>query len=351
MKRLALAAATLGLAAGAAHAGSIQRDSDRSQILFEEGKNYLEFSTVSFTGNISGVGTGPFTGLSSGNIFEPYTSYALGYKREINETLTFAIVANNPVGADVSYPIALYPFAGSNAEISSLNVTAYLKYQINENVSVYGGLRVQRLDGSVVLPPAAYSLNVSPDYKLGYVLGGAYEIPDIALRVALTYESKIEHEFRDNTGAPFDVEIPQAVTLHARTGISPTMLVFGSVRWQEWSKFSVDPPDFTFSTLPIAFGADNFWTYELGLGKKFSENWSGAATIGYETSADVPVGNLEGKDGYTSYGLSVKYSAEAYDVTVGVKYFDLGSTNTTTINSRFSGNHALALGARIGWRF
>lgn len=364
MKKFAMAAASLGLAAGAAHAGSIQRDTDRSQILFEEGKNYLEFSVVNFSGEISGTGTGaviPFlAGSQSGNIFNNYQSYGLAYKFDYNEKLTFAIVANNPVGADVAYPVSPYIFSGSTAEISSLAVTGYAKYQFNENISAYAGVRVQQLDGSVNLSSSlagTYALNVSPDYAYGYVLGAAYEIPDIAMRVALTYESKVDHEFRDNNGASFDVEIPQAVTLHAKTGISPTMLVFGSVRWQEWSQFEVAPPDFSTPSalnpqgLPIAFGTDDFWTYEIGLGRKFNENWSGAATLGYETDGGVPVGNLEGKDGYVSYGLSAKYSTEAYDISVGVKYFDLGSATTTTIASDFSGNYALGVGAKIGWRF
>lgn len=361
MNKIGTVAAALGLAAGAAQAGSIQRDTDRSQILFEDGKNYLEFSVVSFTGEISGVGTNavfPLGGLESGNIFNSYQSYGLGYKYEFNEKLTFAVVANNPVGADVAYPLVPYPFAGSTAEITSLAVTGYVKYQFNENFSAYGGLRIQRLDGAVNLQSllGAYSLDVSTDYGFGYVLGAAYEIPDIAMRVALTYESKVEHDFVDNTGAPFDVEIPQAVTLHGRTGISPTMLVFGSIRWQEWSQFEVAPPDFLTdpanpSGLPIAFGTDDFWTYEVGLGRKFSENWSAAATIGYETDGDVPVGNLEGKDGYVSYGLSAKYSTEAYDISFGVKYFDLGDATTTTIASDFSNNHVLGVGVRIGWRF
>ncbi|MEM6579283.1 MAG: hypothetical protein AAF678_12405, partial [Pseudomonadota bacterium] len=193
MKNFAMAATTLGLAAGAAHAGSIQRDTDRSQILFEEGKNYLEFTVVNFSGEISGVGTNavfPLGGLQSGNIFNSYQSYGLSYKHEYNEKLTFAVVANNPVGADVSYPIQLYPFAGSTAEISSIAVTGFAKYQFNENVSAYAGVRMQQLDGDVNLQSllGAYALNVSPDYGFGYVLGAAYEIPRIAMRVALTYD-------------------------------------------------------------------------------------------------------------------------------------------------------------------
>lgn len=361
MNKFLYVTAAIGLAAGTAQAGSIQRDGDRSQILFEEGKNYLQFSVVNVSPDVSGVGTNavlPLAGLQSGNIQETYQSYSFGYKRDLNEQLTFAIVTKNPVGADVSYPIRPYPFSSASAEIESLAVTGYLKYQMNDRVSVYGGLRLQSLNGKVNLPASPpftsrYTLTVDKDYKVGYVLGSAYEIPEIAMRLALTYESKIEHDFRDNTGTKFDVEIPQAVTLHAQTGIAADTLLFGSARWQEWSKFQVAPSDFTGvrSPLPIAFGTGDTWTYELGIGRKFSENWSGALTLGHEAGNDKPVGNLEGRDGFTSYGVAVEYSTESYDVTFGVKYIDLGSATTTTIGSNFSGNDAVAMGMQVGYRF
>jgi len=355
-------AAAITLSAGAAEAGSIQRDGDRSQILFEDGENYLEFSVVNVAPDVSGVGTNavlPLAGLQSGNILETYQSYGLGYKREINDKLTFAIVANNPVGADVRYPAAVYPFTGSVATIESVAVTGYLKYQVNDRVSVYGGPRVQALEGSVSLSftgLGTYALTTDADYSQGYVLGAAYEIPKMALRVALTYDSKIEHSFRDNAGVPFEVEIPQAVTLHARSGVAANTIVFGSARWQEWSEFQVAPADFltnpvNVSGLPIAFGSGDYWTYELGVGRRFSASWSGAVTLGYEPDVGKPVGNLEGRDGFTSYGVSAKYSTKAYDVTMGVKYVDVGKATTTTIGSNFSGNDALAAGLKIGWRW
>lgn len=359
MKKFTLAAAAVCLAAGSAHAASIQRHGDRSQILFEEGERYFEFSVTNVSPNISGTGTGPFAGAQSGNMVRSYQAYQFGYKQDINETLSFAIVSTNPVGADVSYPARPYPFATSTAEINSLALTGYLKYRMNDKVSVYGGLRLQSLDGNVdlgVAPPAVYALDVDKDYRLGYVLGGAYEVPKIALRLAVTYESKIEHEFKDNNGTSFDVEIPQAVTLHARSGVAKNTMVFGSARWQEWSKFQVAAPDFLTNplnpqNLPIASGTGDYWTYELGVGHRFSSSWSGALIVGYEPDNGKPTGNLEGRDGFTSYGAAITYTAEAFDVTLGVRYYDIGSATTTTIGSDFSDNDALATGIKVGFRF
>ena len=367
MKFLATAAVALGLTATTALAGSIQRANDPSQILYERGKNYLQFSVTYADANISGTSTAlppPIAfpaGLPSGDIAENFLSYSVGLKVELNEKLTFAVVGNNPVGADISYPIQPYPFAGSTAEVSSTALTGYLKYQISDRFSVYGGLRATSLEGNVNLvpvlgPPFAYTLSVSPDIGFGYVLGAAFEIPEILMKFALTYESRTEHDFTDNTGAPFTVEIPQAVTLHARSAVSEKMLVFGSIRWQEWSEFQVAPPDFlanplNTAQLPIAFGNGDYTTYEVGVARRLTEKFSIIGTFTYEPENDRPVGNLEGRDGFLAYGLAGRYSTPTYDITAGVRYIDLGPTNTTTINSQFAGNDAWALGLQLGYRF
>ena len=355
MKKRFMAAAMCSMVAGAGYAGEIQRASDVSPILFEDGDNYLEFSVAAVNPDLSGT----FTGMVTGDITEAYRNFSLGYKRQVNDRLTFAIVGNQPYGADVSYAgVTPYPFAGSSAELNSLAITGLVKYNLSDRVSAYGGLRLQSLDGTIVirtagLPPpipAAYNLTVNEDYKLGYVLGGAYEIKEMALRVALTYESEIEHDFRDNTGTPFKVKIPQAFTLHAQSGISRSTMVFGSIRWQEWSKFEIRPLDFAGGLIPVAAGPSDIWTYELGVGHRFSENWSGAFTLGYERDQGDVVTNLSAKDGYMSYGLAVKYETENWEITTGLRYIDVGSA-MTNIGAGFSGNDAIAAGIKLGFRF
>ena len=356
MRKYALAATALTIAAtGVAHAGGIMRDGDRSQILFEDSTNYIEFSAATVHPNVSGSLFGGL--LGSGNIQKSYQNYSLAYKRQLNERLSFAIIANEPVGADVSYVGGSpYPFSSSTASIDSMALTGLVKYNFTERVSAYGGLRVQSLTGdlairTVGLPlPAVYNLNVDRDWRTGYVLGAAYEIPDIAMKVALTYESEIEHSFIDNTGTPFDVTIPQAFTLHAQSGIAKDTLLFGSARWQEWTEFEIRPLDFLGGAVAIASERSDIWTYEVGVGRRFTDNWSGALTLGYEQDQGDIVGNLSGKDGYTSVGIAVKYEKADWEVTTGIKYFDIGGARTS-IGANFTDNSAVAAGVKVGYRF
>jgi len=386
MKNVTLAASALTVAASMASAGGIERRGDPSQILFEDGKNYLEFSAATVHPSISGnpnvrASTAAPGVTPTGNITRSYESFALGFKHDLNDQVSLAFVIDEPVGASVNYATPVYnPLGGSfgaffgtsNAEVSSVALNAMGKYQVNERFSVYGGLRYVGLEGSIQVNspatgtadvagtptvPAPYSLNVDKDYQVGYLLGAAYEIPDIALRIAMTYESKTKHDFRDNNGTPFEVELPQAVTLHAQSGIAQDTLLFGSIRWREWTKFEVRPADFRSVSLTtgipenaaIASEPNDIWTYELGIGRKFNENWSGAAIIGYEKDEGDPVGNLSGRDGYVSYGLAVTYQTEDWKLTTGIRYFDVGDADSSVTN--FTNNDAIAVGMKVGFKF
>lgn len=367
MKNILLAAGALTAAASITYAGKIERRGDPSMILFEKGTNYVEVSAASVHPSVSGK---PLPGIpagGTGNIVKNYRSFAGGYKHELNDRVTLAFVLDEPVGAKVDYLTPGAFFSGSFATVDSIAFTGLAKYQATDRFSVYGGLRYMGLSGEIgvispattgnpLLGPSPYSLSVNKDWQLGYLVGAAYEIPDIALRVAVTYESKTEHDFKDNLGDPFEVEIPQAVTIHAQTGIAANTLLFGSARWREWTQFEVRPGDF-FSFVPgvgpvntpIASGPSDIWTFELGVGRRFNENWSGAFIMGYEEDQGDVVGNLSGKDGFISYGLAASYENESIKITTGVKYFDVGDAKTSVTS--FEDNDALAFGTKVAFKF
>ena len=80
---------------------------------------------------------------------------------------------------------------------------------------------------------------------------------------------------------------------------------------------------------PIAAGASDTWSYEIGLAHRFTENWGAAVTVGYEKDLGDTVGELSGADGYISYGLAVSYETRRWEVTTGIRYFDLGDANSS----------------------
>ncbi len=361
---------TVGLAFGAtsAFAGGIERSAQSVSPLFEQG-NYAEFSFGAFNPDVSGFGAGPFTGTSSGDMAGSYGTFSFAYKRVLKDNLDIALIVDQPIGADVDYPIANapYPFAGSTAEVKSLAVTGLLRYKFPSNISVYGGLRAQRVEGTLhIEAPLAlfvqnapgmlnYTLEGKPDYRLGYVVGVAWEKPEIAARVALTYNSAIKHTFDTiETGlAPvpltstMPVEVPQSINLEFQTGIAADTLLFGSIRWVDWTAFNITP---TYINTALVSYKNDVITYSLGVGRKFSDHWSGAVIVGYEKHEGTPVGNLGPTDGYKSIGLAATYTMDKVKITGGLRYVEIGDA-TTTIGSNFSDNSGIGAGFRIAYNF
>ncbi|MGL4236031.1 hypothetical protein [Tabrizicola sp.] len=355
MKTILTTAAALATAATAAHAGGVERSSQSVAILFEEGR-YAELSFGHFDPTVSGS-VGPGGVATSGDMSSSYNSWSLGYKMDIGEKMDFALVLDQPIGANVAYPTGgLYPLQGSTAKLSSSAITALLRYKFENNVSVYGGLRYQTVHGEVSLPTVgAYSLDTNYDSELGYVVGIAWEKPEIAARVALTYNSAITHTLDATEGGPFggqstfETEVPQSVNLEFQTGIAKDTLLFGSIRWQEWSEFVIDPVGY-FPTTPLVSYASDRITYNLGVGRRFNENWSGAVTVGYEKSDGEITGNLGPTDGFTSVGLAATYTMDNMKITGGIRYVDIGDA-TTTIGANFEGNSGVGVGIRVGYTF
>ncbi len=353
MKRILTTAAALAAAATAAQAGGVERSTQSVAILFEQGR-YAELSFGHFDPTVEGTSA---TGAPSGDMSSSYNTWSFGYKMDMGDRMALAMILDQPIGANVAYPTGgTYPLQGSTAKLTSSAVTALLRYKFENNVSVYGGLRYETVKGVVSLPTVgAYTLNTNNDSELGYVVGISWEKPEIAARVALTYNSSITHTLDATEGGPlagesqFDTEVPQSVNLEFQTGIAQDTLLFGSIRWQEWSAFTIDPIGY-FVPGPLVSYASDRVTYNLGLGRRFNENWSGAVTIGYEKGDGEITGNLGPTDGFASVGLAATYTLDNMKITGGVRYVDIGDA-TTSIGANFEGNSGVGVGLRVGYTF
>lgn len=359
MKHFALVTAAMLAATSGAFAGGVERSTQSVAILFEEGR-YVELSFGHFSPDVSGsVGGGA---LASGDMSSSYNSWSLGYKMDIGDKMDFALVLDQPIGADVAYPGTLglgsYPLAGTTAELSSSAITALLRYSFDNNVSVYGGLRYETVHGEVSIPfVGGYTLDTNHDSELGYAVGVAWEKPEIAARVALTYNSAITHELESfEFGAlagSFETEVPQSLNLEFQTGIAKDTLLFGSIRWVDWSEFQIAPAGYfgATGTALVDYPNDRI-TYNLGIGRRFNESWSGAVTLGYEKADGERTGNLGPTDGFKSIGLAATYTMDNLKITGGVRYVDIGDATTNLpVGGSFSDNSGVGVGIKIGYTF
>lgn len=243
MKYAILGASALSLTALTAHAGGIERASLDYDLLFNAGNN-IELSFSSVRPEVSGEYTPTLTTLGgaseTGNMAGNYTSLGFTYTNQINDKFTLGVYANQPYGANALYSGGFYNDLRADWDSEQLAVMG--RYRVADRVSIFGGFRFVRSTADITIPdqmirastanaaqsasdaaaalvaggvPAtdprvlqatalatqlgaiaggAASLQydaVGPKSgEWGYVLGAAYEIPDIALRVACPMKAR-----------------------------------------------------------------------------------------------------------------------------------------------------------------
>lgn len=363
--------AMLGVA-GAAQAGGIDRSTQSALLLFEQG-NYAEFTIGNLAPNVSGTGSPLLGGGKSGSVLDNYTLFNGGVKFGIAEGISGAVILDKPFGADVSYPDDTGYFAqGSTATLDTGSITGLVKYTAPMQISVFGGLRYQTLSAKALIPFVTPVPGVTPPYsakgdqegELGYVLGVGWEKPEIAAKVALTYNSAIDYKMPTtetsvlgSLDSTTNVTTPQSVNLEFQTGVAPDWLVFGSIRWVDWEQFEIAPEMYGQLTGGAALVSYNgpTTTSTIGVGHKFSDTWSGAVTYTYDSPLSGYQSNLNPVNGYNAFGLSATYTTGAFKVTAAARYYDVGDAETqagpVAPAGTFKGNDAMAVVLRVGYSF
>lgn len=365
-------------------AGGIERAPQSLGVMFEEG-NYVELSFGGVNPDVSGRDLAVFGGRGTGDVAKGYGFAGIAYKHQFNENLSGVFIMEQPFGADIGYGVGdSVAFGGTQVDVNSTTYTALLRYKFANNFSVHGGLRGSHADGNVTLSGAAYGAlsgyNVDMDsaWGVGWVAGVAWERPDIAARVSLTYNSPVEHDFdtkETHPGIPgvlspvestTTVKTPRSWVLEGQTGVAADTLVFGSIRWVKWSEFRVDPRVLVRNPTvddPLGFGVDgglveleDTTTYTIGVGRKFTENWSGSLSFMYEPDGKDLVSPLAPTNGRKGVTVAAIYTHDNIKVTTGISYVKLGDafaeTGTPDVaRARMSGNHAWGAGVRIGYSF
>ncbi|GGE26839.1 membrane protein [Primorskyibacter flagellatus] len=352
----AATAATICLA-GAAQAGGIERTTQSSAILFAQG-NRVELSYAVVTPSISGTA---ITAIP--NVADRYGLPGLAMKMDINEQLSFALIYDRPFGADVVYDAANPMFGGTLAKAETHALTALARYKFDDRISVFGGLRAQRAEGQIHLQGAAYGAasgydaQLASDWGVGYVVGAAYEIPDIALRVALTYNSAIKHDFdtRENIApgvvSTTEVKTPQSINLDFQTGIAKDTLLMASIRWAEHSAFRIKPTAINTDLVSL----DDTTTYSLGVARRFTPEFAASLTVGYEKEGDPLVSPLAPTNGRKSITLGASYKlSDTVELSGGISKIWVGDAQPATGGvgrGLFTDNSVTAVGLKIAYTF
>jgi long-chain fatty acid transport protein len=349
-----------------AQAGGLDRTGLGIAPIFEDG-TYAELSFSLVNPTISGVFPG--NGSSSGDMASSFSTMGLAYKQDLSDAVSVALIFETAFGAavdytnsDPTYPITAPPLAGPgqfNAELAGNAITAMARYDFGNGFSMHGGLRYVTMSGEINFTTVGQTLTYADSSDVGYLLGFAYEIPDIALRAAVTYNSETTHDNAVTgslgvvpgigpaaaTTGPY--VLPQSVNVDFQTGIAEGTLVLASLRWAEWSETAIN----TQSALGVIDYTDDVWTWSAGVARRLNDDFAILGRVSYERSYGGLASNLDPKDGTLGFSVAGIYDIGNARITAGLNFTHLGDVTTELVGSNFTDNYAVGAGLRVGFSF
>ncbi|MEM6727743.1 MAG: outer membrane protein transport protein, partial [Pseudomonadota bacterium] len=265
-----------------------------------------------------------FTGLEAGRVLGAFLAGAAQ-----GGSATAAGILQTP---DVGTALAA---AGTGNPTGSPAVQAL----IGQIAGIGGGMAALQQAGATAQATAmnfaingGYQASIEDSWGMGYSLGAAYEIPDIALRLAVTYNSSVSHSgdtvetgvSNFSTSGVTEFDTPQSVNIDFQTGIAENTLLTASIRWAEWGEFDVIPPDLNSDLADL----DNVYRYTLGVARRFSDEFAGSVTLSYEQEEnDDNVSPLGPTDGLIGLTVGGSYESDGVTVSGGINYTMLGNAD------------------------
>lgn len=353
-KRGVLTVAAGLLFASAAHAGGLERGGYNIDLLFdpsdyaaEASATYVnpqrELNNVVDLNPLNGTPGGPSSGVRD---TDSYWVPRVGIKAGIGEGFDCMADYSQPWGAH-SNPGVNWAGANDNSEtkVESDNYAATCSYKWAVGPGqfrVIGGVFYQEVGGfkerlvSPAIPPLGLSgvgrLDLEGD-GWGWRAGVAYEIPEYAVRASLVYNSAVDLDnlsgsidLRDVAlgrgpggmpiiGTKYDVfgnaSMPDSLELKVQSGIAPDWVAFGSVKWTDWSQLQVlsfcprtASPLTPCTSLNLLYR--DGWTISGGIGHKFTDKLSGAASITWDRGTSHGFGT---QTDTWAFGTGLSYAA------------------------------------------
>ena len=301
---LAVSAASIS----AANAGGFSRGTADTDIIYEEGNfNLRAGATIVVPSRKFTKALAPLGGTLVGtDAYQTYVIPSAAIKLNVVDDLRCALTFTQSNGGDVEYAV---PFGGSAKKsekfvTNEFGATCAYKFDLSKGrFWLLGGIYGESFDYDLAAAGGAIAVHLEGN-DIGYRIGAAYEIPEIALRAQLMYRSGTSYGAKGTTtrfaatgtaldGLPLGValpiasgngDLPQSVELKLQSGIAPGWLAFGSVKWTDWSVTDTLDLYLTPTTLRqnLYYWRDG-WTVTGGIGHAFTEKLSGAVSVTWDS--------------------------------------------------------------------
>ena len=314
LKALLGATALTIAAAGAANAGGFNRGTADTDILFEEGNAARAGFTV-VTPNRSKdtyrPAGSPVSLPASGFENPTYVIPSVAAKYKVNDAFACAATYTTPFGGHSDYtkfrvngalfgfdPTTIATTASSEQEFLTHEFGATCAYGVDAGqgrFSLLGGVYYQTLEFERWVGGPSRPLKFSlTDGQVGYRIGAAYEIKEIALRAQVMYRSGVDIDasgdlsFTSNGVSRGPAtgwgKFPQSFEAKVQTGVAPGWLAYGSVKWTDWSVMQVINYNTPLSSIDqtLNFFWRDGWTLTGGVAHGFTDTIAGTANISWD---------------------------------------------------------------------
>ncbi|TIS62400.1 MAG: transporter [Mesorhizobium sp.] len=316
----------IGAAMHPAHAGGIERGGYDIDLLFDPAPFATEAEATYVMPNRklkNAVDTSGnpivLTGMSTANESEDYWVPRIGVKAQIVQGVDCMVDYSQPWGAHTAPGAWNGAYSNMETDIKSNNYAATCSYKMDAGkgqLRFIGGVFYQEVYGfkkdlvSPLVPDFGGTGRVDlTSSGWGWRAGLAYEIPEIAFRASLVYNSQVKLDNISGTldltkvGVPQPIDVygeasmPDTVELKLQSGIAPGWLAFGSIKWVNWSILQSIPicsqaskgvaACTTISPIPIRWTSLDLmyrdgWTVSGGIGHKFNDQWSAAGQLTWD---------------------------------------------------------------------
>ena len=363
MKIVQTSAAVFIFSSSIAFAGGFELQTLDTSIMYAEG-NAASISIANINANVSGtksstVDTVKDQQVTNVGLKMNFGKFDLGLYTYRSGSIQLS-GGNNPAG---NY--------APTGDIDINSTTLMAAYNINENMSLLGGLTYNNLaSGNVTTIKGSYE--VTGTSSTGYLLGGAYSIPDIAFRAEVLYQPKSKLNTMtayDATGGVYDlvkglingnkdteINRPETLTLNLQSGIAKDTLILASYHRAKWSgaRVFIDGTQLTGVDPRIneTFGDSEKFT--IGVGRKFSEQLSGSLSYSNEKGGgDTSTSLFTFSNGTQTLSAGLRYTIDNMDISFGVSHAQLGdvTVNGGLGNIVYDNNSVTSMGVKFAYAF
>ena len=304
---------------------------------------------------------------------QDYLNYSFAYKTDLSDALSVAVMYEQAFGEAVEYNNLAYPLNAAlgtvfTAERAGTALSTVLHYEMDGGFSVHGGLCFVTMSAEIEFSTRGQKVTYGDSSDVVYLVEAAHEIPEIALRASLTYNSSTKQNnsitctqvapganmvspvapIGPDAGATGKYTLPQSVNLDVQTGMAEATLVLASARWAEWTKTATK----TQTALRTIDYSNDVFIYSSGVARRLNDDLALLGRVNFERGTGGLASNIAPTDGQVGLSLAAIYDVGNARIPGGVNYSCIGDATTEApISVSFTNNHALGVGLRVGFSF